>query len=117
MQVMWDTMGTSFVTSQIIDRSNAQASVGRILSLLFFQAEDGIRDVAVTGVQTCALPISPFLLPPPTANRRPEGATPGRYGDTRVRARPRTCFGFSPALYSTIPGRPRPVRGDRKSVV
>src|ERR1041385_7840917 len=26
---------------------------------LFFKAEDGIRDVAVTGVQTCALPISP----------------------------------------------------------
>src|SRR2546429_5307533 len=25
---------------------------------LVFQAEDGIRDVAVTGVQTCALPIS-----------------------------------------------------------
>ena len=25
---------------------------------LFVQAEDGIRDVAVTGVQTCALPIS-----------------------------------------------------------
>src|SRR2546422_10121017 len=32
----------------------------------FFQAEDGIRDVAVTGVQTCALPISTerFLVPP-----------------------------------------------------
>src|SRR4030042_5316796 len=32
---------------------------------LLFQAEDGIRDVAVTGVQTCALPISlghPLLL-------------------------------------------------------
>src|SRR2546429_7317366 len=29
------------------------------LSAFFFQAEDGIRDVAVTGVQTCALPISP----------------------------------------------------------
>src|SRR5256884_3111169 len=26
--------------------------------IFFFQAEDGIRDVAVTGVQTCALPIS-----------------------------------------------------------
>src|SRR5258708_17932899 len=26
----------------------------------FFQAEDGIRDDLVTGVQTCALPISPF---------------------------------------------------------
>src|SRR3712207_8318828 len=27
--------------------------------ILFFQAEDGIRDIGVTGVQTCALPISP----------------------------------------------------------
>src|SRR2546422_756397 len=27
------------------------------ISGFFFQAEDGIRDVAVTGVQTCALPI------------------------------------------------------------
>src|SRR2546422_7918398 len=30
----------------------------------FFQAEDGIRDVAVTGVQTCALPIS-LSMPAP----------------------------------------------------
>src|SRR5205809_5352658 len=30
----------------------------------FFQAEDGIRDVAVTGVQTCALPIFVMSLPP-----------------------------------------------------
>src|SRR5690606_41016637 len=28
-------------------------------SFFFFQAEDGIRDFHVTGVQTCALPISP----------------------------------------------------------
>src|SRR2546422_10159773 len=28
-----------------------------IFFFFFFQAEDGIRDVAVTGVQTCALPI------------------------------------------------------------
>src|SRR2546429_2627034 len=28
----------------------------------FFQAEDGIRDVAVTGVQTCALPICELVL-------------------------------------------------------
>src|SRR3712207_8240053 len=27
-------------------------------SFFFFQAEDGIRDIGVTGVQTCALPIS-----------------------------------------------------------
>src|SRR5256884_3013916 len=29
----------------------------RLVLFFFFQAEDGIRDVAVTGVQTCALPI------------------------------------------------------------
>src|SRR5260370_21825620 len=28
----------------------------------FFQAEDGIRDSSVTGVQTCALPICPASL-------------------------------------------------------
>src|SRR5699024_11522707 len=28
-----------------------------IVSIFFFQAEDGIRDRNVTGVQTCALPI------------------------------------------------------------
>src|SRR2546430_9799174 len=28
------------------------------MRFFFFQAEDGIRDLTVTGVQTCALPIS-----------------------------------------------------------
>ena len=28
-----------------------------IIVIFFFQAEDGIRDIGVTGVQTCALPI------------------------------------------------------------
>src|SRR2546429_6205891 len=32
----------------------------RCAVFFFFQAEDGIRDVAVTGVQTCALPILRF---------------------------------------------------------
>src|SRR5687767_15829957 len=31
------------------------------LRFFFFQAEDGIRDKLVTGVQTCALPISPNM--------------------------------------------------------
>ena len=40
---------------------------GRVLLMLvywffFFQAEDGIRDHCVTGVQTCALPICPCYL-------------------------------------------------------
>src|SRR2546427_6028072 len=33
-----------------------------IFFFFFFQAEDGIRDLTVTGVQTCALPIFPELL-------------------------------------------------------
>src|SRR2546430_7788147 len=32
--------------------------MGTYVVLFFFQAEDGIRDLTVTGVQTCALPIS-----------------------------------------------------------
>src|SRR5688500_19582273 len=32
-------------------------TIGGVASVFFFQAEDGIRDYKVTGVQTCALPI------------------------------------------------------------
>src|SRR3712207_9350109 len=32
------------------------------MKIFFFQAEDGIRDIGVTGVQTCALPISGNVL-------------------------------------------------------
>src|SRR2546422_7969595 len=35
---------------------------GLVRFFFFFQAEDGIRDVAVTGVQTCALPISRVIF-------------------------------------------------------
>src|SRR2546430_10017745 len=40
--------------------------------LFFFQAEDGIRDLTVTGVQTCALPISAAVL------AAHDGLRPGR---------------------------------------
>src|SRR5205823_8226247 len=50
----------------------------------FFQAEDGIRDKLVTGVQTCALPIS-FSLGAPASRRllfpRPAGGTPALPGN------------------------------------
>src|SRR5688500_20298457 len=48
----------------------------------FFQAEDGIRDYKVTGVQTCALPISL----PSSRSRRPSGRRSPR---PRGRRRPR----------------------------
>src|SRR5699024_3076412 len=37
-----------------------------VLYVFFFQAEDGIRDRNVTGVQTCALPISSAVTQAPT---------------------------------------------------
>src|SRR5476649_2961936 len=41
----------------------------------FFQAEDGIRDHGVTGVQTCALPISMARVRRPSTPSRPVSAT------------------------------------------
>src|SRR3712207_7619562 len=40
------------------------------MRVFFFQAEDGIRDIGVTGVQTCALPIYIIkaIYDKPTAN-------------------------------------------------
>src|SRR5256886_2985554 len=45
------------------------------LWFFFFQAEDGIRDLTVTGVQTCALPIFNTAV-----DRRPRRDDAGRAG-------------------------------------
>src|SRR5206468_2875560 len=42
------------------------------LYFFFFQAEDGIRDLIVTGVQTCALPISSYPHRQLTSGASPE---------------------------------------------
>src|SRR5229473_6668950 len=52
----------------------------------FFQAEDGIRDKLVTGVQTCALPISNA------------GPLPAASGETRLAVR----FGQGPGLEAAL---------------
>src|SRR5256886_8567916 len=59
-------MSRSVRSSESIDRmsrSNGTSPVPTVTKIIvtrvfFFQAEDGIRDLTVTGVQTCALPIS-----------------------------------------------------------
>src|SRR2546430_1894112 len=38
--------------------TRSEFSAYHVFVFFFFQAEDGIRDLTVTGVQTCALPIS-----------------------------------------------------------
>src|SRR3712207_7304419 len=54
----------------------------------FFQAEDGIRDIGVTGVQTCALPIlvvaRPLLRAAVEVRVARDAGLPGR-GDQRIR--------------------------------
>src|SRR5690349_22124788 len=51
----------------------------------FFQAEDGIRDLYVTGVQTCALPI--YLVSPPTCMKARSWVNP----DSRIFGHPRSA--------------------------
>src|SRR2546430_1904328 len=104
---------------------NAQLEDVFGLTFFFFQAEDGIRDLTVTGVQTCALPISPrasrgnACRPPPRGSHRSaarrfrerversgcqasgRGSPPSR-GLTRPRA-PRAA----PASRARAPGSPR----------
>src|SRR2546421_6797908 len=96
-------------------------------SFFFFQAEDGIRDLIVTGVQTCALPISAVHRACLAARSSPGPVTEGVRGRlpgpddpvpggsmvlalTGSDSNPPTAAGKSPAR-GALPTR------DRKSVV
>ena len=46
------------VSCDVCECDYSHSLVCDVLFFFFFQAEDGIRDDLVTGVQTCALPIS-----------------------------------------------------------
>src|SRR2546430_10436259 len=43
--------------NQVVSDGDEMACGSDVRFFFFFQAEDGIRDLTVTGVQTCALPI------------------------------------------------------------
>src|SRR5207245_3694398 len=62
------------------------------LCVFFFQAEDGIRDATVTGVQTCALPISPPPRPP-AGHGRPDAPTDAPTGASGRRPPPDLAAG------------------------
>src|SRR2546429_3736826 len=65
--------------------------------VFFFQAEDGIRDVAVTGVQTCALPIWAFPSTSATAAWAGFLALPTSSTPMRIRAGMPTAMPWSAA--------------------
>src|SRR3712207_9088722 len=60
--------------------------IGCVLFFFFFQAEDGIRDIGVTGVQTCALPILDAGRDVPRAAHA--GGRPGARRAARALRRP-----------------------------
>src|SRR5690606_16483158 len=65
------------------------------VSVVFFQAEDGVRVFHVTGVQTCALPISgSAVVPLPVCKDTvgtPSASTSVRWDGCPVRRGPRGC--------------------------
>src|SRR6266496_5192155 len=72
----------------------------------FFQAEDGIRDLYVTGVQTCALPISRPCATPAGRIRARSG--PRAWPLPRRRRRRCTRLSWSPACAPAAPVLTRP---------
>src|SRR5256885_8735899 len=86
-----------------------------VLFFFFFQAEDGIRDYKVTGVQTCALPISATCRRRRHCETRRPARSRHRSGADRSDARePTRLAGRSRAEPAAPRNRHRP---DRKSVV
>src|SRR5256885_8349407 len=80
----------------------------------FFQAEDGIRDYKVTGVQTCALPICAASI----NERPPSGTSTMRYAPGSSTSSSRSPL--TTASHSDEPKRCNHATGrrkDRKSVV
>src|SRR5258708_24588367 len=64
MSITWSSRSSSYVmppSSSVTPGAGSKSSL-IVGAFFFFQAEDGIRDDLVTGVQTCALPISHSLL-------------------------------------------------------
>src|SRR3989449_6655835 len=84
-----------------------------MLFVFFFQAEDGIRDVAVTGVQTCALPISgaPGLHAEDAEPAQPRGIRPAGVGPGLARAGKAVLLRFAVAAGV----RPQPEEPGRES--
>src|SRR5438067_8298807 len=74
----------------------------------FFQAEDGIRDRNVTGVQTCALPISQHVLAvgqraPERHGRRLNPVSASKYRSSR-RGTANSCVAPSGMATALVPG-------------
>src|SRR3712207_7106835 len=90
-----------------------------VLSLVvcsfFFQAEDGIRDIGVTGVQTCALPIYVLKINYENLEVRSKQTSDVTGLPTGFRDLDKITTGLHPDQLIILAA--RPAVGDRKSVV
>src|SRR5256885_9716122 len=82
----------------------------------FFQAEDGIRDYKVTGVQTCALPILRHVLSR-EAREDDAGIQVRNVADDELSIAGEACLPFFRAEGHVLDGLCGRAGGDRKSVV
>src|SRR2546430_8894266 len=97
------------------DRRCPTRSSAVVSMFFFFQAEDGIRDLTVTGVQTCALPIF--------EKRKRESEIGGgehrierQHAEGKLTARERIALLFDPGSFQEL-DQLVVHRRDRKSVV
>src|SRR5256885_6940450 len=124
MEHIWDELVLMWIVVWMDrgprDQLRSVATVGPLLRShhrmsFFFQAEDGIRDYKVTGVQTCALPILELH-----AAAVPGGEIPGvQFGRRRARdlQGPRHPALQPPRRHRRHGDRRLRDGGDRKSVV
>src|SRR3989441_3313102 len=94
--LFFDAISVCFLS--FVDHLHIMVYYSFSVFFFFFQAEDGIRDKLVTGVQTCALPISdpgagrsgprqaPGRLPARPRRRSGRGCAPGRRADEETDA-------------------------------
>src|SRR2546429_4670193 len=89
---------------QLLKQLSGKANVAQQVLYFFLQEDDGIRDVAVTGVQTCALPIYRARngLSGPSGQRAPARAAAQRRAEHAGVLRPAAAAALSAAV---------PVRG------
>src|SRR5256885_7510890 len=107
--MMWPSRDTAWA---VVSRNDTFDTMS---IFFFFQAEDGIRDYKVTGVQTCALPI--FL--PGYSGIRPKTAGPGEPAPDFLIQGPRShgVAGLVHLFGIESPGLTASLALDRKSVV
>src|SRR3989454_515664 len=102
--LVFSTWGSWFI---LLCRNRVYYCVGVIdlLFFFFFQAEDGIRDYKVTGVQTCALPIyrqARVAVAGQTADRGAHDLLPPERGDADLGAHALFLIG-RPIIIETPP--------------